>query len=247
MSRFGVVREYDLGNHRTRTLCEPLDPSVELVGSVSTSGRRLVMFGLRSKRGLLLRDLDRLDAKPRDVPLATFPLDVLFRPDEETLLVLLQGLPLGEASMVLVDWSTGKLRPLPWSKLNDVDAAAFSTDGQYIAYSGGVRQVWVRRWSDPQAEPLVLHTPQQCARLAFARQEPFLIGIGTEGSLTVWSLIDGEPLSGFDLPAKPFRDVVLQQDGNWLALTLENGTSPEAWLFAAPRGADDRSLPRHDP
>ena len=73
-----------------------------------------------------------------------------------------------------------------------------------------------------------------------------MIGIGTEGAVSVWSLPDGEPLSAFDLPPGPYREPLFRRDGQWLAISVgSDNHPPELWLFAAPRdGAAPSGPPR---
>ncbi|MBX9789195.1 MAG: protein kinase [Pirellulales bacterium] len=233
----GVVRAHNLRTADERTIPGDLGGRTAPLSRVSPSAGWLAMIGLRTSHLLELRDLTHLAAAPRSIALPSFVLDATFTPDERTLLVLLDDATSAEQGMVLVDTATGTQRRLTWSHGGAVNAAAFSADGQYLAYSSGTRQVWVRRWDDPTAAPLLLYPLQPCGRLAFAPHEPFLIGIGNEGSLSVWSLRDGEPLNNFDLPPGKYRDLLFDSDGQWLALGAESEAHSIVFrLFSAPRG-----------
>lgn len=245
---FGRIRAVDLHSGTQRSIVESGDSRVQVRSRVSDTCRWLITTGLRSSRRLTVRDLHQLDEAPRTSTVPSFVHETLFAPDDRTVLLLLDEPTLDQERMLLLDVVTGKLRPLPWSQRTSVDAATFSTDGQQLAYSGGIRQVWVRRWDDPAAEPVTLQAPQFIRAVAFSADEPFLAGIGTEGAVYVWSLPDGQPVAAFELPPAPYHDLLFSRDGRWLTISFGSDVIPsELLLFAAPRSDDDPGSRGHDP
>jgi WD40 repeat protein len=245
---FGNISAFDLHDGTLQRLSENRGSRLQQKCRVSHNKRCVATSGGRSSRLLTLGNIHQLEREQRSIMLPSFAHDTLFTPDDKTLLLMLDGSAPGQPSMMLIDVATGISGPLPWSQLTSVDTAAFSVDGQYLAYSGGTRQVWVRRWGDPAAEPLSLQASQFISSLAFSPGEPLLAGMGSEGSIFLWSLPDGQPITAFELPTGPYHEIQFSRDGKWLAISFGSDMIPsELLLFAAPRGGDNRGLPRHDP
>ena len=85
---------------------------------------------------------------------------------------------------------------------------------------------------------MLLQAPQQCERLQFVPREPFLIGIGSESSVTAWNLAGGDPLATLGLPQRRFKDLLFDNRGAWLALIIDNhpASPSEPWLFSVRHG-----------
>ena len=245
---FGNISAFDLHDGTLQRLSEIRGSRLQQKRRVSHNKRCVATSGGRSSRLLKLGNMHQFEREQRSIMLPSFAHDTLFTPDDKTLLLMLDGSAPGQPSMMLIDVATGKSGPLPWSQRMSVDSAAFSVDGQYLAYSGGIRQVWVRRWDDPAAEPVTLQASQFISSLAFSPGEPLLAAMGSDGTIFLWSLPDGQPIAAFELPTGPYHDLVFSRDGKWLAISFGSDVIPsELLLFAAPRSDDDPGSRGHDP